>query len=209
MRVLVGCEESQAVTIELRKLGHEAYSCDTQPCTGGYPEWHIQGDVLEQLNKGWDMGIFFPPCTYLANCGLHYLKTQPGRKEKHAKAVKFFLALYNSPIDKVAIENPVGWMNTNWRKPDQIIQPYYFGTPELKTTCLWLKDLPLLEYRLQNDLFGDSTAVDRPKPRGSVMRKTGSKKGQPYNYYFRQGKTAKQRSKTFQVVANAMANQWG
>ena len=224
MKVLIACEESQIVCIEFRKKGHEAYSCDILPCSGGHPEWHIQEDVLEVMKwidvvglpfqrlrkqSHWDMMIGFPPCTYLANCGLHYLKTKPERKDQHKKAVEFFLFLYNSNISKIAIENPIGWMNTNWRKPDQIIQPYYFGDAELKTTCLWLKNLKPLKYQLENDLFANRTTVDRPKPYKTILRKTGSKAGQKYNYYFRQNKTAKERSKTFPGIAKAMADQWG
>ena len=209
MRILIACEESQAVCIEFRKKGHDAFSCDILPCSGGHPEWHIQGDVLEQLDKGWDMMIGFPPCTYLAVCGLHYLKTKPERKGQHRKAVDFFLKLWNASIDKICLENPIGWINTNIQKPDQIIQPYYFGDSELKTTCLWLKNLPLLQYQLKDDLFSKKTASNRPKPYKAVLRKTGKKKGQKYNYYFRQGKTAMERSKTFPGIAKAMAEQWG
>ncbi len=208
-KVLIACEESQAVAIEFRKLGVEAYSCDIIDCSGSHPKWHLKGDAIKEAYSGkYDMMIAFPPCTYLAICGLHYLKTKPERAEQHNKAVHFFKELYNSPINKIALENPIGWINTNWKKPTQIIQPYYFGDPEIKTTCLWLKNLPPLQYKLTNDLFGNKTSTDRPLPTGFVIRKSGKKKGQRYNYYFRQGKTAKNRSKTFPGIAKAMAEQW-
>ena len=199
MRVLVACEESQAVTIELRMLGHEAFSADIQECTGGHPEWHIKGDVLSIINDNWDMIIAHPPCTYFANAGLHYLKTQEGRMDNLDKAFFFLKAIWSSNCKKIAIENPIGWLNTNWMKPSQIIQPYMFGHKELKTTCLWLKGLPLLI---------DTNNVGKPEPIGFVIRKSGPNKGKRYNYYWRQGKNAKQRSKTFTGIAKAMASQW-
>jgi hypothetical protein len=147
MKILIACEVSQVVTIEFRKLGFNAFSCDTQETDGNHPEWHIKKDVLSILDDEWVAMIAFPPCKYLANPGLHYLKTRPERLIKHKRAVMFFMSLVWSDIGHVAIENPPGWMNTNYRKRDQIIQPYYFGTPELKTTCLWLRGLPVLEYQ--------------------------------------------------------------
>ncbi len=144
MKILVACEESQAVTIELRKLGHEAYSCDILPCSGGHPEWHIQGDVLEHLNDGWDMMIAFPPCTHLAVSGAAWFKEKiaDGRQQQ---GIDFFMEMINAPIEKIAVENPVSVMSTKYRKPDQIINPFQFGDPVPKKTCLWLKNLPLLE----------------------------------------------------------------
>jgi hypothetical protein len=143
MRVLIACEESQAVCIALRAKGHEAYSCDIQDCSGGHPEWHIKDDVLKVINEGWDMMIAFPPCTDLAVSGARYFeqKRKDGRQQQ---GIEFFMALANAPIRKIAIEKPVGVMSKVYRKPDQIIQPYYFGDPERKTTCLWLKNLPKL-----------------------------------------------------------------
>lgn len=207
MKVLIACEYSGIVRDAFTALGHDAMSCDLLPTES--PGKHYQGDVFDVINDGWNMMIGFPPCTYLAICGMHYLKTKPERKELHRSAVDFFIGLYTSKIEKVAIENPVGWMNTNWRKPDQIIQPYYFGDAELKTTCLWLKGLKPLMYSHCDDLFEKKTVVDRPKPNGFVLRQTGNKAGQKYNYYFRQGKTAKDRAKTFPGIAKAMADQWG
>ena len=199
MKILVACEESQAVTIELRKLGHEAYSADIQDCSGGHPEWHIKGDVSLILKDGWDMIIAHPPCTYFANAGLHYLKTQDGRMDKLQSTFDFLQAIWNSGCEKIAIENPIGWLNTNWMKPTQIIQPYMFGHKELKTTCLWLKGL---------DKLIDTNNVGRPEPAGFCIRKSGPNKGKKYNYYWRQGKGAKNRSKTFKGIAKAMAEQW-
>jgi hypothetical protein len=206
-KVLIGCEYSGRVRDAFTKKGHYAMSCDILPTES--PGNHYQGNIMDIINDGWDLLIAFPPCTYIAKCGLHYLHTQPDRKEKLNSAFGFVLSLYNSSIDKVAIENPEGWLNTNWQKPTQIIQPYYFGEPEIKTTCLWLKNLPPLTYSLQDNLFEVKTATDRPQPKKTIYRKTGPKAGQPYNYYFRQGKSAKDRAKTFEGIANAMADQWG
>lgn len=171
MKILVACEESQVVTKELRKLGHEAYSCDIQECSGGHPEWHIQDDVLKHINPSrqwipggdwfgmkfrtldgtlhinvnkWDMIIAFPPCTYLSFAGNRHLG-QPGRMEKREAARQFFMEFVNADCPRVVIENPVGYMNSCYRKPDQIIHPYMFGDPYIKRTCLWIKGLPLLE----------------------------------------------------------------
>lgn len=143
MKILVACEESQAVTIELRRLGHEAYSCDIEPCSGGHPEWHLQVDALELLKMKWDMILAFPPCTHLAVSGARYFeqKRKDGRQQA---AIDFFMRFANADCPKIAIENPVGIMSTVWKKPDQIIQPWQFGHGETKKTCLWLKGLPPL-----------------------------------------------------------------
>ena len=148
-RVLVACEESQAVTIELRKLGIEAYSCDIEPCSGGHPEWHFQQDVTELLKQQWDMIIAFPPCTYLTNAGTRHFSRRINSEEKVLKreklreeAFEFFMIFANADCDKIAIENPIGIISTYIRKPDQIIQPWQFGHGETKATCLWLKNLP-------------------------------------------------------------------
>ena len=209
MRILIGCEESQIVCKAFRERGHEAYSCDIQPPSGGHPEWHIQEDCLKVIyREHWDMLIAFPPCTYFANAGLHYLKTKPERKEQLQQMFDLTLKIWNAPAQFIAIENPIGWLNTNWMKPTQIIQPYYFGEPELKTTCLWLKNLPALEYSHQDDLFAKKTATERPEPNGYCIRKSGKNASKKYNYYWRQGKSAKQRSKTFEGIAKQMAKQW-
>lgn len=159
MKILVACEESQAVTKELRKLGHEAYSCDLLPCSGGHPEWHIEDDVLDILDGNcwvttmdnidhkipkWDMIVAFPPCTHLSCAGARWFekKKADGLQEF---AIDFFMRFANCDCEKVAIENPIGIMSRVYRKPDQIIQPYQFGDSFSKTTCLWLKGLPELK----------------------------------------------------------------
>jgi hypothetical protein len=172
MKILIACEESQAVCKEFRKIGHEAYSCDILPCSGGYPEWHIQGDVLEQLDKGWNMMIAFPPCTHLASSGARWFKEkqEDGRQQD---AIGFFMKLVNASIDKIAIENPIGIMSTAFRKPDQIIQPWMFGHGETKATCIWLKGLPLL--KSTNIVEGRENKIWRMPPspdRGKLRSKT-------------------------------------
>ena len=204
-RVLVACEESQAVTIEFRKLGHEAYSCDIQPCSGGHPEWHLQDDVLRHLDDGWDMMIAHPPCTYLSNAGIGWFNEEKygekarERKRKRLMAFDFVMRLWNANIDRIAIENPVGWLNSHFRKPDQIIQPYHFGDRESKRTCLWLKNLPVLH----------PTDIVKPKVYGYYKR--GKKKGKPI-YGTQYCKFSEDRSiirsKTFPGIAKAMVTQW-
>lgn len=209
MKILVACEESQAVTIELRKLGHEAFSCDIQHCSGGHPEWHLQCDVLKILNYEWDMIISFPPCTYLTVTGNRWFNEEKygekaiERKQKRQEAAKFFLSIANANCPKIAIENPIGYMNTHFRKPNQIIHPYYFSefqddeNCERKATCLWLKGLPLLKYNI------------RFKPR--II--TG-KNGKTYSAWhvntisLPKEERSKQRSKTYPGIAKAMAEQW-
>ena len=134
-RVLIACEESQAVTIEMRKIGIEAYSCDLETCSGGHPEWHIQGDVIPLLNQNWDIIIAFPSCTHLAVSGARWFlqKRKDGRQQR---AIDFFMQFANTICKRIAIENPIGIMSTVWRKPDQIIQPWMFGHGERKATCL-------------------------------------------------------------------------
>ena len=134
-RVLVACEESQVVTIEMRKLGLEAFSCDLEPCSGGHPEWHIQGDAIRQLDFEWDLLIAFPPCTHLCVSGARWFR----EKEKDGtqkEAIEFFMQFVEHDCRRIAVENPIGIMSTVYRKPDQIIQPWYFGHGETKATCL-------------------------------------------------------------------------
>jgi hypothetical protein len=197
VRILVACEESQAVTKEFRRLGHEAYSCDIQPCSGGHSEWHIQGDVLEIINDGWDMMIAFPPCTHLAVSGAKHFerKRKDGRQQE---GIDFFMALANAPVERIAIENPVGIMSTVWRKPDQIIQPWQFGDSATKTTCLWLKNLPPLK---------PTNIVDKGE-------RTVFKSGKSHPKWYADAlklspaERAKVRSTTFPGIAKAMAEQW-
>ena len=182
-----------------RDMGHEAFSCDIQECSGGYPEFHLQMDAIEALKiKKWDLMIGHPPCTYLCTAGFHYSLKRPERMELTIQAHDFFMALMGSDIEYIALENPVGIMSTRFRKPDQIIEPFQFGHPERKKTCLWLKNLPVLEH----------TSNLEVKPLKTIIRKSGRLMGKPYNYYWRQGKSAKERSVTFQGIAEAMASQW-
>lgn len=194
MKILVACEESQAVTLAFRARGHEAYSCDLQPCSGGHPEWHIQRDALEQLNSDWDLLLAFPECTHLAVSGARYFaqKIADGRQQK---AIDFFMAFANAKCPRIVIENPVGIMSSKWRKPDQIIQPWQFGHPEAKATCLWLKGLPLL--RPTNVL---------PKP-ASGRWENQTPSGQ--NRLGPSPERAKLRSKTYAGIAAAFADQYG
>ena len=203
LNILVACEESQAVTKHLRALGHEAFSCDILPCSGGHPEWHYQQDVFEVIEKGWDMMIAFPPCTHLASSGARHFKQKiaDGRQQQ---GIDFFMKLANADIDRIAIENPIGVMSTKYRKPDQIIQPYQFGDKAQKSTCLWLKNLPKLE----------STDVVDKGEFFEFISKKGVKKRMPMWYYkaLQDAKTPQQRStlrsKTFDGIARAMATQW-
>ena len=206
MRILVACEESQAVTVELRALGHEAYSCDLLECSGGHPEWHLQQDILPLLQDKWDMIIAFPPCTYLTVTGNRWFNVERygekaiQRHKDREKAIEFFMAIAESPCDRIAVENPIGTMSSRWRKPDQIIHPYYFGDPERKSTCLWLKGLPLLEHQ----------EADHVKP-NIVIYKNG--KGTDSKWHVDSiglppVERQRVRSKTYPGIAKAMAIQW-
>lgn len=216
MRVLVGCEESQAVTKEFRKLGHEAFSCDILPCSGGHPEWHYQKDIFEVINLGWDIGIFFPPCTHLTVSGAMHFKEKiaDGRQQQGRD---FFMAMINAPIKKIAVENPIGIMSKIYKKPDQIIQPFFFGDGFKKSTCLWLKNLPPLQHIKEPDLFNSEiTHVQISDTyKEWICKKTGRLKRQPGWYYnaLITAKTKEERStirsKTFPGIARAMAKQWG
>ena len=205
MKILVACEESQAVTKEFRKLGHEAYSCDVEPCSGGHHEWHLQQDVTELLKEQWDMIIAFPPCTFLTVTGNRWFNIEKygdkaiKRQEDRKDAIDFFMMFANADCDKIAIENPVGIMSSKWRKPDCIIQPYQFGDPFEKKTCLWLKGLNKL---MPNNI------VEPPK---RIEFKSGKTMPTWYADAWRMPKEerAKLRSKTFPGIAKAMAEQWG
>ena len=225
LKVLLACEESQAVTKEFRKKGHEAFSCDLQDCTGGHPEWHFKKDIFEVIDMGWDMMIAFPPCTYLTVTANSWLKDQPAlksgalvgakRREARQDGIDFFLKLANCSIPKIAIENPVGCMSKEFKKPTQIIHPYFFGDEYRKTTCLWLKNLPKLFHAKSPDLFNDTvTHVSEGESTEWIDKKTGKITRQPKWYALaRQGKElgdrSRERSKTFPGIAAAMAMQWG
>jgi hypothetical protein len=207
MRVLLPCEESQAVCKEFRRLGHEAYSCDTEPCSGGHPEWHIQGDAMRPLWGGrWDVVIAFPPCTYLANSGVKHMyeggKKENGfdmdRVEKMEAGARFFnqFVLYGKTGGKIAIENPIQhkYARELINKYNQIIHPYMFGHMEQKSTCIWTFNLPLLKET--DNVYEDMMKLSYPE-RAKV-------------HYCPPGPDRQKiRSKTFHGIAKAMAEQWG
>ena len=200
MNILVACEESQRVCTAFRERGHNAYSCDIEPCSGGHPEWHIMQDVIplldgrcsfktmdgieHQIDRKWDLIIAFPPCTHLAVSGARYFekKRKDGRQQQ---GIDFFMEFVNADCEKIAIENPIGIMSTQYRKPDQIIQPWMFGHGETKATCLWLKNLPKLE---------PTDIVDGREQRIWKMPPGPER--------------AKERSKTYEGIARAMSSQW-
>ena len=212
MKVLVACEESQRVCTEFRKLGHEAYSCDIEPCSGGHPEWHIQDDVLPLLNGNcdfktvngdmhhligkWDLIIAHPPCTYLSNAGARFLYPKGVLNEDRLKlglaAKDFFMKIYNADCEKIAIENPIPSKVYGLPKYTQTIQPYEFGHPYQKKTCFWLKGLKSLQ---PTDVL--------PKEKRQSTKIAG-------NWFNKGGKERqKNRAKTFPGIAKAMAEQWG
>ena len=201
MRVLVACEESQAVTIELRKLGHEAYSCDIIKCSGGHPEWHLQVDALELLKMKWDMIIAHPPCTYLTNAGARHLwkdhQLNQERYKKGLEAKAFFMAFLNADCPKIAVENPIPSKVFELPQYTQTVQPYEYGHPFTKKTCFWLKGLPPL---IPTDIV-EPTATWCPS--GSYSHKHGDK----HRGMFTKDR-ARNRSKTFPGIAKAMAEQW-
>jgi len=217
IKVLVACEESQAITIAFRKLGVEAFSCDLLPCSGGHPEWHIQGDAVAEAYSGkYALMVAHPPCTFLAGSGVQWLShpddkhlpfndrrphpKYPTRRADMLESLQFVMTLYNSPIPMVAIENPVGILSSRWRKPDQIVQPWMFGDQATKTTCLWLKNLPLLQA---------TDVVD--KGERTVFR-SGKSHPKWYADALAKAKTKEERqtlrSKTFPGMAQAIAHQW-
>jgi len=201
MRILIACEFSGSVRDEFIKLGHDAISCDLEPTETPGP--HYQGDVMDIIDDGWDMMIAFPPCTHLAVSGAaHFAKKRADGRQQ--QGIDFFMSLVNCNIPKYAIENPVGIMSTNYRKPDQIIQPWQFGNEAQKSTCLWLRDLPKLQ---PTNIVGKGEFFEWKDG------KTGKTKRQPKWFYeaFKKNPTerAKIRNKTFPGVAAAMAKQWG
>lgn len=220
MRVLVACEESQRVCIAFRDRGNEAYSCDIEACSGGHKEWHIQHDVIPLLNGNedfttadgtshringkWDLIIAHPPCTYLTVAGNSWFNEErygekaTKRKRNRQEAIDFFMKFVNAGCEQIVIENPIGIMSSVYRKPDQIIQPYWFGDPARKATCLWLKGLQPLQ----------PTKIVEPE----VIRYKNGKTDDPWHYNtlsLPPKERARERSKTFQGVAKAMAEQWG
>lgn len=202
MKVLCACEESQEVCFAFRYFGHESYSCDIQDCSGGFPEWHIKDDVLNILNDSWDLVIAFPPCTDLCVSGARWFKQKQldGRQQK---SIDFFMNFVNCSCSKVAIENPIGIMSSYYRKPDQIIQPYFFGHPTSKSTCLWLKNLPcLIPTNIVEPGISDKYGFSLY---GSLRYAVDNGKILSWNNPL----TAKLRSKTFPGIAFAMAEQWG
>lgn len=200
MAVLIACEESQTVTIEMRKLGIEAYSCDIQPCSGGHPEWHLQQNILELLDREWDLMIAHPPCTYLSKAGARWLygggKINQERLNKGLLGRQFFLSLLNSNIKRIAIENPTPMKIFELPAYSQVIQPYMFGDPYSKRTLLWLKNLPNL---IPTNIL-DDYGVYMPSNTG------GAKRGQKHTS---RSMSQKQASKTFLGIAIAMSEQWG
>jgi site-specific DNA-cytosine methylase len=205
-RILVACEESQAVTIAFRKLGFEAYSCDLLPCSGNNPDWHFQEDMFEVIKREpkFDLMIAFPPCTDLAVSGARHFerKIADGSQQK---SIDFFMNVINTDIERIVVENPIGIMSGKYRKPDQIVQPWQFGDKAQKSTCLWLKNVPKL---VPTDIVEKGEFFE-------FISKKGEKKRMPMWYYqaLQDAKTPEQRrtlrSKTFQGIADAMAKQWG
>lgn len=214
MRVLVACEESQAVTIAFRELGHEAYSCDLQECSGGHPEWHYCQDVFEVIGFGWDLMIAHPPCTYLTLTGNRWFSIDAygdkaiDRYISRFEASAFFLKLYNAPIKSICIENPIGYMNSII-KPTQIIQPYYFGDEAQKTTALWLRGLNPLIHSKDITLFDDK--VSHVGKGEMVQFESGNVMPKWYAdaWHLPSDERSRLRSKTFPGIAKAMASQWG
>ncbi len=203
LKVLIGCEESQEVSKAFRALGHEAYSNDIQDCSGGHPEWHLKMDVFKAFEIiEPELFIVFPPCTHLSGAGA------PSWKEKQAdgrqdEAINFVLELACLPCSRIAIENPTGILSTKWRKPDQIINPFQFGDPYKKRTCLWLKGLPVLEYtNVVEPLFHHTSNSTRG---GLLKDGTRKKSALPVRKAW---DGPKERSKTFPGIAKAIAEQY-
>ena len=199
MRVLVACEYSGTVRDAFRALGHDAMSCDLLPTEVSGP--HYQGDVRDVLGDGWDLMVAHPPCTYLSYAANHVWE-QPGRAEKRIEALWFFMQFVNAPIPRICIENPVGLPNSVYRKPDQIIEPMYFGGPFLKRTCLWLKGLRQLVHSPCETLFDCATHTERPRP--AYVSSSGK------NIHWTEANSGGHaRSRSFPGIARAMAEQWG
>lgn len=206
IKILIGCEESDTVRFEFQKLGFYAVSCDLQPNRNPNAN-HYQGNIFDIINENWDCLICFPPCTHLANSGARWFE-QKIKDFRQKEAINFFLSLANCNIKHIAIENPVGIMSNIYKKPTQIIQPYYFGDEAQKTTCLWLKNLPKLYHSKQIDLFENNiTHVSKGE---FIKHNSGKVKPKWYadSYKLPKNERAKVRSKTFPGIAKAMAEQW-
>jgi len=193
MKILIACEESQTVCKAFREKGHETYSCDIQECSGGHPEWHIQGDAIEEAYSGkYDMMIAHPPCTYLSVAGAGHLYPKSilniERYNKGLEAREFFMKLYNAPIEKICVENPLHFKIFDLPQYSQIIHPYHFGEPFMKRTCLWLKGLPNLQHT-------------------NVVKGVPTSRAEWYNLGGKERQ--KNRSKFWVGIAEAMADQWG
>lgn len=203
IKVLIACEESQVVCKAFRSLGHEAYSCDILPCSGGELEWHIHDDVLNHLDSGWDLIVAHPPCTYLTTTANRWMLEKyasrfPERREQRADAIKFFMTIANAKCNHIAIENPVGIMSSIWRKPDQYVHPYHFGDAESKKTGFWLKGLPKL--------------IPTEKVTPEMVNHKNGERDSKWHYKTRNLSPEIrriERSKTFPGIANAIATQWG
>ena len=214
MRILIACEESDEVRGRFEKLGFDAWSCDIQPNRNPNAK-HFQCNLFDIIEDNWDAMIAFPPCTHLAVSGAAWFE-QKRKDGRQKQGIDFFLQITKANIKHIAIENPIGIMSKNYRKPDQIIHPYYFGDPYSKSTCLWLKNLPKLYHNDAPNLFDDVvTHTDKGEFFEWINKKTGIKKKQPLWYYeaakksHKDGNRSKIRSKTFPAIADAMANQWG
>ena len=193
MRVLVGCEFSGIVRQAFADLGHNTWSCDYLPTER--PGNHTVGNVIDMIELGWDLAIFHPPCTYLCSSGLHWNNRVPGRQQLTEESLRFVEELLNADIPRIALENPIGCISTKIRKPDQVIQPWQYGHPESKATCLWLKNLPLL---------APTNVLPAPESgRWSNQTKSGQNKLAPSPDRW------KERSRTYPGIALAMAQQWG
>ena len=203
MKILVACEFSGTVREAFAKLGHDVWSCDIEPTDilGN----HYQGDVMDIINDGWDMLIAFPPCTHLAVSGARHFeaKRKDGRQQQ---GIDFFMQMINAPIDKISVENPIGIMSSLYQKPTQIIQPWQFGHEAQKTTCLWLKNLPPLQHTnivSKGDFYISPTGKKMPTWMSDPIDANGKKLA------YGSAEIKKIRNKTFQGIADAMANQWG
>ena len=218
MNVLVACEESQRVCSAFREKGHNAFSCDIEPCSGGHTEWHIMQDVVplldgrcnfktmngieHSIDGKWDLIIAHPPCTYLTLAGNKWFKPEfsdrfPDRQKQRKEAVDFFMDIANADCEKIAIENPVGVMSSQWRKPDQYVEPYMFGDPEKKKTGLWLKGLPLLKPTniVEPVIIHCKSGANEPRWHMETM-------------HLPKEERSRVRSQTFIGIAHAMASQW-